>query len=219
MRSWAFALRVATGMIAAWLLGMLFVELGEEISGTFLGVVERELMALIAANREADDTMFMLVLTFLGSAVVYIVIGGIVTAVLWGRGERLTAAMVVIVGVGAGLLAYGLKYAYDRPRPDISPIVGSPLASFPSGHALASTAIYGFFAYLIARRLRWYWRPLIWASYVALTLGISISRIYLGIHWPTDVIGGILAGAVWLAACMLAHDVLMRLGERRAEKE
>ena len=102
------------------------------------------------------------------------------------------------------LLNHGLKAAFARARPDlVDHLVEVVSPSFPSGHALMSAAVYLTLAGLLGRRgvdapVR---RSLFWLA-VALVLLIGISRVYLGVHWPSDVLGGWVLGALWAWGCV-----------------
>ncbi len=124
-------------------------------------------------------------------------------------------ALLVLVSVGGGmLLSMTLKNVYERPRPDLVPHeVAVYTSSFPSGHAMLSAVTYLTLGALLARveprrRVRTY----LVAIAVMLTLMIGASRIYLGVHWPTDVLAGWCAGAGWAALCWSAALWLQRRG-------
>jgi undecaprenyl-diphosphatase len=115
-------------------------------------------------------------------------------------------AVVLLLAVGGGeLLASLLKLDYDRPRPDIVPHGMAVLtSSFPSGHAMLSATTYLTLGALLARaqperRLKAY----LLAIAILLTLMVGASRVYLGVHWPTDVLAGWAAGASWAILCWL----------------
>ena len=130
------------------------------------------------------------------------------------------AALLVLVAVAGGtLLTFLLKAGFDRPRPDLVPHGAYTLSSsFPSGHAMISAVTYLTLGALLARlqsgvRLRAY---LLLLS-VLLTLLVGISRVYLGVHWPTDVLAGWAAGASWALLCWLVARWLQRQGRVEAE--
>lgn len=121
---------------------------------------------------------------------------------------RKAAAWLVITVAGSLLLNMALKDAFHRSRPD--PFFGSdPMSySFPSGHAMVSFCFYGVLAGLLMDRIHSLAsRIAIWLLAAFLVSAIGLSRIYLGVHYPTDVLAGYLAGAVWVTA-MIALDRL-----------
>lgn len=125
------------------------------------------------------------------------------------------AALAVALAIGGGILVSTLmKSGFDRPRPDLVPH-GSLVytASFPSGHSMMAATVYLTLAALVSRvmrrrRLRVY----LVAIAVVVTLVVGVSRVYLGVHWPTDVLAGWTVGAVWALAASLA---MLRLQLRR----
>jgi undecaprenyl-diphosphatase len=125
----------------------------------------------------------------------------------WGQIALLAAAVL-----GAMLLSSLLKGGFDRPRPDLVPHGARVLtASFPSGHAMISAAVYLTLGAMLAsvqssRRLKTYFVSLA----VILTLLIGSSRVYLGVHWPSDVLAGWAAGASWAILVWLVSQQLRR---------
>lgn len=131
---------------------------------------------------------------------------------LAGKGR---AAVFVLAAVAGGLVLSGLlKVGFDRPRPALVPhatYVATP--SFPSGHAMGSAVVYLTLGALLARvqaRLRLKAYLLLLA--VLLTFAVGVTRIYLGVHWPTDVVAGWAAGTAWALTCWLVARWLQRRG-------
>jgi undecaprenyl-diphosphatase len=139
---------------------------------------------------------FFIALAWLGTNVTLLPLSFII-ALLLARTKRYHAAMyVAVVQIGSNSLNPALKFLYERSRPDIIPRRGwYDWAAYPSGHAIASTAMLVTYAIVLGRMMGWRW-----PTYIAVpVLVISLfSRVYLGVHWPTDVIGGALIGSVWL---------------------
>lgn len=145
-----------------------------------------------------------------GGAVVVVTLSLLVTGFLamrrqWGRVVLITATVA-----GGYALSNGLKLAFDRPRPDIVPhlaLVHS--ASFPSGHSMLSSLVYLTMGALLAqstdrRREKIYF---VGAAFF-LTFAIGLSRVFLGVHYPTDVLAGWSAGTAWALACWLVASRL-----------
>lgn len=133
---------------------------------------------------------------------------------LWLQGLR-RIALFVLLAIGGGLLlTLALKSGFDRPRPDLVSH-GSMVytSSFPSGHSMLSAVVYLTGGALLAvvhtaRRVRIF---LIGCAVLA-TLLVGVSRVYLGVHWPSDVLAGWAAGAAWAAACWLVVQWLQQHG-------
>ncbi len=129
------------------------------------------------------------------------------------RGWRRGAALVLVTLAGAAVLDIGLKQLFARARPQaFFDYYHTPASySFPSGHALFAVCFFGGLAVLLSHRLPG--RPaqiLVWVIALVLIFLIGISRIYLGVHYPTDVIGGFAVGTVWVTS--------VALGDRLAER-
>jgi len=123
----------------------------------------------------------------------------------WRQG-RLPDTITVIVSVGgAAILTLVLKALFGRPRPDIiPPLIVETTYSFPSGHTIVAVALYGLMAVLFGRQERYGWA--VFSSLWVLAVGFS--RIYLGVHYPSDVVGSLALGVIWLAVVMAVHDRL-----------
>jgi undecaprenyl-diphosphatase len=119
------------------------------------------------------------------------------------RQERRLASMWLGLGLSTLVLLEGLKHLVDRPRPHLwprlstwPPLPGPDLLSFPSGHALASVTLYPLLAYVLTRRATSSVRAAAVTLGVLMAVWIGVGRLYLGVHWPTDVMAGFALGAV-----------------------
>jgi membrane-associated phospholipid phosphatase len=127
---------------------------------------------------------------------------------------------VLVAGVtvaGNGVLTLALKQAVARPRPPLSgALAAADGYAFPSGHAATAAAAFGVLAFLCAGPVRaWAARVAIWAGAAMLATLVGISRIYLGVHWTTDVLGGWAFGVLWLAVVVTASAIVTRRGGSR----
>ncbi len=143
--------------------------------------------------------LVMRALTVSGSAPVVLAV--VLAALVWclRRRDRRAARAVLAVACATEGLNLILKFAFHRPRPSLWALVALHGYSFPSGHAMAAVAIYGMVAVVVAR-LEPGLRKLVAVLAPLLVLLIGASRVYLGAHWPTDVLAGFAAGAFVLAA-------------------
>lgn len=141
-------------------------------------------------------------ITALGSfSVLGIIVAGIVLQLLL-TGAKRTALFVLIAVIGGTVISTGLKALFDRPRPDLTGAVEVFTASFPSGHATVSAVVYLTIGAILAQRDP---RVSVRIFYIAvaalLTFIIGCSRVYLGVHFPTDVLAGWSLGTAWALLC------------------
>lgn len=129
---------------------------------------------------------------------------------------RFRAALFTAIAVPGGMLiSIVLKIGYGRPRPDlVSHETLVYTASFPSGHAMMSAVTYLTLAALLSRvQPRWRLKAYLLSMAILLTLLAGTSRVYLGVHWPTDVLAGWTAGAAWASLCWLVVRWMQRRGK------
>jgi undecaprenyl-diphosphatase len=146
--------------------------------------------------------------------IVELLIAFIVFAKLrWKR----AALWLAIAMIGSLLLDLALKYAYHRARPAAFFGAAPASYSFPSGHALCSLCFYGVLAGLLSARIKSLpWRIVVWTVAAMLIISIGLSRIYLGVHYPSDVLAGYLAATVWVGTIIvLDHVRKVRRSSRR----
>lgn len=151
------------------------------------------------------------VITQLGSPVVDVLIA-VVAVVLWRRKETLLLWTWLAANLGGKVIEYVLKTTVHRTRPQFGTLylLQKHSYSFPSGHAMGASVCYLMLAYLIASRestKRWVAAAL-FAGAAALILLVAYSRLYLGVHYPSDVLGGMAAGVGWLAVCGATRRVI-----------
>lgn len=131
--------------------------------------------------------------------------------------RKTRAAALVAISIGSGmLLSTLLKDSFDRPRPDLVPhIVVATSGSFPSGHAMLSAITYLTLAGLLMRiQTGWAAKAYVLAVAILLTVAIGASRVYLGVHWPTDVVAGWCVGSAWALLYWLVSEWLEMQSER-----
>lgn len=210
---------MAAGAIAAIGAGYLFVELAEQARLTTSAVyrADQAIHTWFGHERQAGMTALLSTVTTIGGSVGLGTIAAVVAATLLVRKERASAVFVVVTAAVGALLNLGLKMIFARARPDMaSALVVARWYSFPSGHAMGSFITFGALAY-IALRQPWRWAAKSAGLAIALTMVVlvGLSRVYLGVHWTSDIAGGWSAGAVWLAAAVMAFEMLLRLRQRR----
>jgi undecaprenyl-diphosphatase len=148
------------------------------------------------------------VLTFFGSPVWFYVLVIPAAIWVWRRGHPRLAIFLVVTTLGGGLLDTVVKEVVNRARPSlVNPVATAHGKSFPSGHAMSSTFTYGalllVFLPAVARR----YRPAIVAGAALLVAAICFSRLALGVHYISDVLGGVVLGLAWLVASTAAFSI------------
>jgi len=158
--------------------------------------------------------------TALGARVVVYMVVLIASAFLWQSRHHYSAALLWVAVLGSGLINTVLKLTFNRPRPDVFPWrtqhVG--LASFPSGHAMTSIVVYGTLAFLLGRLAPTRWlRRVVWALAGVVIVLVGVSRLYLGVHYPSDVLAGFVIGGAWAVTCALGMEAVRYFRTRRPE--
>ncbi|MFL6123664.1 phosphatase PAP2 family protein [Actinophytocola sp.] len=158
----------------------------------------------VIAHRNGALTEVMINASRFGSTPSLIVIALAVAALLAWRGRR--GDCLLVIGAAAGVFVLGpvLKVFFERPRPPVAQrLVTIDSWSFPSGHSLNSMVVLGLVTLLAVRaRTGWPYRTLVVALGAFLVFLVGFSRVYLGVHWPSDVLAGWAVGVLWLAICL-----------------
>lgn len=154
--------------------------------------------------------------TRLGNFITLFAVTLVAVVIFWRRRERIDAAFVALAALGAQVLSTGMKLGFRRDRPFFpDPLATESTFSFPSGHALVSLAVYGSIALVLARRLSSHTeRALLLGATALLVIAIGFSRLYLGVHFLSDVLAGYAAGAAWLAFLYVVLEVRARYTSR-----
>jgi undecaprenyl-diphosphatase len=153
---------------------------------------------------------FFLALTWLGTFWALTTLSVVAMVAMWRIGQPRLALAWAIVLAGSGLWIDGIKHAVDRERPEYNRVFTTETSySFPSGHAAGSSVGYGMLAYCLALRWRT-WRRRLGLVVVLglLVLAIGFSRLYLGVHFFSDVLAGFALGLAWLALCVCAIEAV-----------
>lgn len=153
--------------------------------------------SFIIIFRDPSWIKIFTLITWLGTWEAVALISVITIAILWKEKRLQIAPLMVSLG-GSAVFTYMSKIVFHRARPE-GAIYQETLYSFPSGHATIAIALYGFITYLLIRYSKTYTqKSLAFISGLALIILIGFSRLYLGVHYLSDIWGGYLAGAIWL---------------------
>ena len=200
-----------------------FLELADDApEGDYLPIEQRMMQALRHQGQPLgpDGTEAIIRdLTALGSAVVIVILTLLIIGYLLMTGRRRIAALIAVATAGGQCVNLALKHGFERPRPEAAlHLVKETSSSFPSGHTMASSIFYLTVGALLARTAkRRREKTYFIGAALLLTFLIGFSRVYLGVHYPTDVLAGWSAGTAWALACWFVADWLGRRGKLRPE--
>lgn len=207
-----FGIRLLIGLTAAFAATLLFRWLAEEVFEGETAVFDETVRVSIHQIASPLLTRLMRLLSMLGSTVFLFGLGSAVAFVFWYLRHKRALALFLLTMAGEMILLFWLKTSFRRARPE--PFFDFPLPSsysFPSGHAFASFCFYGILAWLITARLQnRRLKITVWTTTVILVFLIGISRIYLGVHFPSDVVAGYAVGLIWVVTVALADFLLHR---------
>jgi undecaprenyl-diphosphatase len=194
--------------LGVWLFGSL---LEEVLDNDALVRSDMAMASWIHSMTTPIGLKIFIAITNIGSPVVMATISGLGAVTMFVKRHRLLAAAWAAAAAGGAVLDYLLKTTVHRTRPEYAAafLHGSSY-SFPSGHAMGSLIGYGFLAYaFVLTRQRRGWRgQMVYSLAALLALLIGVSRVYIGVHYPSDVVGGWAAGLAWLAVCITGYQVV-----------
>jgi membrane-associated phospholipid phosphatase len=186
-----------------------FVELTDELAENELGSVDESVTAYLISFRNKTLTDYFIFATHLGDRYAYLVITFLLAGfyLLKDRSWKfiLQTTLVLVLASVSNIV---LKRVIHRARPSLEHLVTVNTLSYPSGHSMSAMAFYGFLIFLCVRYKMPRWlRYLFIAILVLLILSIGISRIYLGVHYPSDVAAGFIGGLIWIAFCAVVFSL------------
>ncbi len=167
-------------------------------NGALLRTWDEPIQRAVESARTPTLNAVMAAVTELGDKYAIVVVVALMLPLVWKRCQSLAFVMVAAT-LARPLLEFTLKALADRPRPDLERLLPGNGPSFPSGHVLAAIALWGLLPPIVAlftNKRSWWWASVAVAG--VLIASISASRVYLGVHWFTDVIGGLLVGTLYL---------------------
>jgi undecaprenyl-diphosphatase len=195
-------------LVVALIFFILFAQLANLVTREQLTVFDNQVVDYMSGLRDPELTNIMLFVTNLGSTLAIVLISLLVIAGMWLTKHRHHISHLVISIISAGVFTYAFKQLFARARPELANALVEELNfSFPSGHTLIAICFYGVLIYFLVHETRPMWiKVLVFILGSALIVVIGISRIYLGVHWPTDVLGSLLLGGSWLCLLGALHE-------------
>jgi len=188
----------------------IFIELTDELSSKPLIKYDSAITEYVISFRNPTLNKFMQFVTNVGDIYGYLVLATVFTIFFYLKFKnwRYVIQMVIVLGMAA-LSNSALKQVINRARPDALHLVSVQTLSYPSGHAMSAIAFYGFMIYLCFTLIseKWLKFSLI-LLLIFLILTIGISRIYLGVHYPSDIAGGYIAGFIWVVFCIAVFNIV-----------
>jgi membrane-associated phospholipid phosphatase len=190
-----------------WVFGEL-VDALEEREDIYL--IDAPVVRFLTEHRSENMTAAMKVLTHLGGGLIVTVAltAAAIGSVVRSKGDPRWGAFFAAILVGAIAIDNVVKAIVDRPRPDMGALVDVTGSSFPSGHATAAAALCAALGYALTRGMTWRRAVGTWAVAASVAWLVGLSRVYLGVHWPTDVLGGWVLGSGWVVIVATGTELL-----------
>ena len=188
----------------------LFLELTENLKADYMTNIDATISEYVVSFRTSTLTNYFTFITNVGDRYGYVVVFVLINSVFYiiFKSWRyvIELAIVLLVAASSNIL---LKQVINRARPISEHLVTVETLSYPSGHAMTAMAFYGFLIYLFYNfKLNIFAKFGIITVLILLILSIGVSRIYLGVHFPSDVAGGFIAGFIWVILCVLILNVI-----------
>lgn len=205
-----YIITVIVGLIIVVIGINLFVELTDKLSTETLAHYDKVITDFFITRRTQALTNYFVFVTNVGDVNGYLIVLAIclILSIFIFKRYKYAWQIPLVLALSA-FSNVMLKRFVDRARPGIEHLVSVETLSYPSGHAMSAMAFYGFLIYLF---YRFSMKPILKffaiAVLVILILSIGISRIYLGVHFPSDIVGGYIAGVIWVVFCVLLFDTI-----------
>lgn len=218
----ALIISVIIGIIIGSLALNGFLEITDRLRQENLGPLDEKVTSFIYNYRGETMTRFVRIITDMGDVLAYTIL--VIAVAVWflidKRSVRWLIQSVIILG-STVLLNVLIKHYISRPRPDVEMrLVDASSYSYPSGHSMVALAFYGFLIYLAYKKVEHKWIKILAFIFLPLLiLGIGASRIYLGVHYPSDVIAGFAAGLFWLVFLILLVNIFRFYRKRKKARE
>jgi membrane-associated phospholipid phosphatase len=194
-----------------------FINLTDELYDNELGEFDDTISSFVTGFRSNGLTNFFRFMTDMGDRFAYIAISIALGAYLFLRHKNwkfiVQTISVLLLATATNIL---LKSVINRSRPSHEHLVEVNTLSFPSGHSMSAMAFYGFLIYLsIVSKIPLFLKSFLVTLLVLTILSIGISRIYLGVHYPSDVAAGFVGGLMWVTLCIVIFNLISMLRKRK----
>jgi undecaprenyl-diphosphatase len=192
-----------------------------------LHLFDQKVMGLVQTYSSPFLDSIMILITAMGSKwVIGLLLIACISLILLKQRNYWGTLISFLTVAGGGILNLLLKGRFERERPEINRIIDADGFSFPSGHSMGSMIFYGFLGYLVFRSSKWkIHSKLGWITLLSMVIFlVGTSRVYLGVHYPSDVLAGFSAGFIWLILCISILEFIywakrVRKFERRLEDQ
>jgi undecaprenyl-diphosphatase len=213
-----FGIFLVSGAAIAIVFTWAFSEIAEKVRAGSTQGFDDAVMRWMGAHQVKGLQTAMLEITSLGTGTVVGMIVLVAGMFLWLNQHKHSAILLMAATLGGGVLDNLLKIGFNRPRPQIFKWgTYAVSSSFPSGHAMSSVIVYGTVAYLAARLQQNVASRILTLTFAAVMIVlICTSRMYLGVHYPSDVIAGVIIGLAWAGFCMAVLEAAQLYAKRNA---
>jgi undecaprenyl-diphosphatase len=208
----------ALGVIAVCV--TFFAALADEVMEGSTQAFDDSVLLWMNSHASPWLTGLALDVTALGAGMVVWLVAIVASVFFWVSRHRWSAALLWVSILGSGMINATMKVLFERPRPQLFPwrVPYAGLSSFPSGHSMTSMVCYATLAYLITRlEPTKFLRAFTITVAALIVVSIGLSRMYLGVHYPTDVLAGFMTGLAWAAFCAIALEALRYFRHRKPE--
>lgn len=213
----ALGIFLVAGLLVAAAGVAAFVSLASHVESGKTQQFDDAVIRWMGAHHTRALDAIMVEITALGTGTVVLMIVAVAGLFLVLTSHKYSAILLLASTAGGILLNGLLKLGFNRPRPQIFlPEVHTVSSSFPSGHAMSAAIVYSTVAYLAARLHKRRWaRWLVMTCAFVIIAAICVSRLYLGVHYPSDVVAGLAIGLAWAGFCMATLEAIQKFGLRR----
>lgn len=218
----AYGLYLTVGLAIMLLASCAFGLIASEMTaGVGLSTVDAPLANWLHARLHSRWTPFMLLITHWHQPAGVLVMAALLGGWFYRQGLRYWLLALLLAIPGGMILNVLIKYTFHRARPSFDdPLITLTTYSFPSGHTVGATLFYGLLAaYAVCSSRRWGARAAAVAGAAAMVALVAFSRIYLGVHYLSDVLAAVAEGCAWLALCITAVSALRRRNEARTKQQ